>query len=175
MKPPIFVRALTAAEHDAVQIGLRSSSAFVLKRCQILLASCQGQTVPQIAQRFDYPQNGIRQVLHAFNRDGLEALQKKSNRPKTGPAAQPLLNEAKRAAVHALLQQSPRTFDKEASFWSLSLLARVAFEQGVTERLLDEDTFGIAVKRLGLNWKRVRHRIASPDSAYAHKKSDATP
>ena len=175
MKPPIFVRALTQAECQALQVGLRSSSAFVLKRCQILLASSQGETVPKIAQRFGYRQNGIRQVLHAFNQAGLEVLDKKSNRPKTGPAAQPILDEVKRAAVHALLQQSPRAFDKEASFWSLSLLAQVAFEQGITERLLDEDTFGVAIKRLGLNWKRIRHRIVSPDPAYAHKKSDETP
>jgi transposase len=174
MKPPIFVHPLTESERDALHAGLRSADSFVLKRCQILLASSQGQTVPEIAPRFGYPQNSIRQVLHAFDREGLAALGKKSSRPKTGPAAQAILDEGKRTALRSILEQSPRAFGKEASFWTLSLLAQVSVEQGITERLLDEDTFGIAVKRLGLNWKRVRHRIASPDPAYAHKKSDET-
>jgi transposase len=111
--------------------------------------------------------------LHAFEQEGIEALCKKSNRPKTGPAARPLLDDSKREAMRVLLEQSPRAFAKPASFWTLSLLAQVACEQGITQRLLDEDTIGIAVKRLGVNWKRARHRIASPDPAYAHKKRDA--
>jgi transposase len=175
MKPPIFVHPLTDTEQEAMRGGLRSANAFVLKRCQIVLASNEGQSVPEIYQRFGYPQNSIRQVVHAFNQDKLAALCKKSCRPKTGPAAQAVLDQDKREALRTVLEQSPRAFDKEASFWTLSLLAQVSFEQGITERLLDQDTLGIAVKRLGLNWKRVRHRIQSPDPAYAHKKSGATP
>jgi transposase len=175
MKPPIFVRPLTDAERQALHAGRRSGDSFVLKRCQIVLASSEGQTVPEIAARFGYPQTTVRQVLRGFEQAGLPTLQRKSHRPNTGPAARPILDEARREAVRALLRQSPRAFDKEASFWSLSLLAQVAFEKGITERLLDADTVGIAVKRLGLNWKRARHRIASPDPAYAHKKSDAAP
>jgi transposase len=175
MKRSIFVRPLTESEQEALHAGLRSPDSFVLKRCQILLASSQGQTVPQIAQRFGYPPNGIRQVLHAFNQGGVEALQKRSNRPKTGPAAQAMLDEGKRAALRSILEQIPRAFGKEASFWTLSLLAQVSYEQGITARVLDADTLGVAVKRLGLNWKRARHRIASPDPAYAHKKSGETP
>jgi len=43
MKPPKFVRALTADERVALEAGLRSSDAFVLRRCQILLASARGE------------------------------------------------------------------------------------------------------------------------------------
>ena len=39
MRPPIFVRPLTDAERTALTMGLRSSDAFVLRRCQMLLAS----------------------------------------------------------------------------------------------------------------------------------------
>jgi len=41
MKEPIFIRPLTADEQQFIQAGLRSSSALVLRRCQILLA-CTG-------------------------------------------------------------------------------------------------------------------------------------
>ena len=38
MKPPIFVRTLSKEERKVLEAGLRSSDAFVLRRCQILLA-----------------------------------------------------------------------------------------------------------------------------------------
>ena len=43
MLRPIFVRPLTDAERQQVEAGLRSSEAFVLRRCQILLASARGE------------------------------------------------------------------------------------------------------------------------------------
>ena len=171
MKPPIFVRTLTPQERQQLAAGLRSKEAFVLKRCQILLTSAQGQSVLQIAQSFGYAPNSIRHVLHAFNDEGVTALTRKSNRPKS---AQPLLNAEKRQQLRHLLEQSPRAFGKERSTWTLPLLAQVAQEQGLTERRLDADTVGVAIKRLGLNWRRAQQRIASPDPGYARKKSGAT-
>jgi hypothetical protein len=50
MKPPIFVRTLSKEERKALQAGLRSSDAFVLRRCQILLSSARGESPPQIAR-----------------------------------------------------------------------------------------------------------------------------
>jgi transposase len=171
MKPPIFVRTLTPQEHQQLKAGLRSQEAFVLKRCQILLASAQGQTVLQVAQSFGYAPNTIRHVLHAFNREGLAALTRKSNRPKS---TQPLLNAEKRQQLRHLLEQSPRAFGKARSTWTLPLLAQAAQEQGLTERTLDADTLGVAIKRLGLNWRRAQQRMASPDPGYGRKKSGAT-
>src|SRR5262249_48376939 len=43
MKPPSFVRTLTAAEQQPLQAGLRSADAFTVRRCQILLQSAKGQ------------------------------------------------------------------------------------------------------------------------------------
>lgn len=171
MKPPLFVRPLTDAEREQLEAGLRSPRAFTLKRCQVLLASSRGHSPQQIGERFGYPAATIRHVLHAFNREGVQALSPESNRPKSGPSAGPVLDEPGRERVRQLLEKGPRAFGQEASFWTLSLLARVAFEQEVTAQLLDEDTLGAAVKRLGLSWKRVRKHIASPDPSYAHKKS----
>ena len=51
MKRPIFVRLLMDAEREQLEAGLRSTEAFVLRRCQILLASCEGEWAPQIARQ----------------------------------------------------------------------------------------------------------------------------
>ena len=50
MKPPIFVRTLTAAERQPLQAQLRSPDAFTVRRCQILLASAHGLRPPPIAR-----------------------------------------------------------------------------------------------------------------------------
>lgn len=46
MKPPIFVRELTKSERDRLEVGLHSQDVYVLRRCQILLASACGEWVP---------------------------------------------------------------------------------------------------------------------------------
>jgi hypothetical protein len=52
----------------------------------------------------------------------------------------------------------------------LPLLAQVSFEQGLTRELVTGETIRQAIRRLGLNWKRVKHRINSPDPLYQQKK-----
>ena len=43
----MFVHPLTVGEGKQLQGGLRSSDAFVLRRCQILLASARGEHAPR--------------------------------------------------------------------------------------------------------------------------------
>lgn len=50
MKPPTFVRALTATERRQLQAGLRAADAFTARRSQILLASADGLPAPTIAR-----------------------------------------------------------------------------------------------------------------------------
>src|SRR5262249_4908162 len=50
MRKPIYIRPLTPDEQQTLQEGLRSSNAFVLRRCQLLLASARGQTARVIAE-----------------------------------------------------------------------------------------------------------------------------
>lgn len=83
MRPPIFVRSLTDAERQTLQDGLPSSDAFVLRRCQILLASARGERAPAIARQVGCSDEAVRQVIRAFHEQGVRALQRKSRRPQT--------------------------------------------------------------------------------------------
>ena len=49
MRPPIFVRPLSEEERQALEKGLHSPDAFVLRRCQMVLASARGERAPRIA------------------------------------------------------------------------------------------------------------------------------
>ncbi len=71
MKAPLFVRPLTDAEREAVEMGLRSPNAFTLRRSQILSASARGAHIPQIARSLSCNQQTVRNAIHAFNQRSL--------------------------------------------------------------------------------------------------------
>ena len=70
-----------------------------------------------------------------------------------------------------MLHQSPRTFGKDTSLWTLALVAQVVHEQGLTEQTVSIETIRRALARLSVGWKRAKHFISSPDPQYALKKS----
>ena len=148
--------------------GCAVRTLFTFKRCQILLASGDKQTVKQINERLGFAGQTIRHVIHAFNVRGLAALQERSHVPLT---VQPILTADKREQLHTILHHCPRTYGKNRSTWSLKLLAEVACEQGLSEQALSEPTLLDAVRRLGVSWKRAKHWITSPDPAYTRKKT----
>jgi transposase len=165
------VRPLSAAERQSLEAGLRSSDAFVLRRCQILLASARGQRAIQIAQALGCDDQTVREVIHGFTARGLAVLRPGSKRPKTIRSA----FDAERAErLRELLHQSPRTFGKPTSLWTLELAAAVSFEQGLTSEPVSDETIRMTLKRLGVGWKRAKDWITSPDPAYARKKVPAT-
>ncbi len=167
MKPPIFVRPLTDAERQALEAGLRSSDAFVLRRCQILLASSREERPPQIARSLGCASQTARNAIRAFNECGLEALTRDSTAPKQ---VSRVFDGSRAADLKALLHQSPRQFGKDTSVWTLDLAAAVSFEQGLTPTRVSDETVRQALKRLGVGWKRAKTWITSPDPAYARKK-----
>src|SRR5438067_1123874 len=167
MKPPLFVRPLTAAEGDALQTGLRSADAFTLRRCQILLQSAKGRRPSQIAATLGCVTQTVRDALRAFHAEGTTCLHAKPKTPKTIHTAWPRQRDQD---LRALLHQSPRALGKPTSLWTLALAAEVCHEKGWTERLLSGETIRLALKRLGVTWKRAKHWLTSPDPQYARKK-----
>ena len=171
MQTPLYVRPLTADERATLEAGLRSSSAFTVRRCQILLASAEGQATTTIAHNLRCTDQTVRNALHAFHQRGRAALQPQSSRP---PTLATIFTPDVCEALRALLHQSPRTFGKPPSRWTLALAAEVSFAQGLTPRLVSDEAIRVALHRLRVSWKRAKHWITSPDPAYARKKNGAT-
>jgi hypothetical protein len=48
---PIFVRELLENERERLEASLRSKDAFVMRRCQILLASARGESPPEDSRK----------------------------------------------------------------------------------------------------------------------------
>jgi transposase len=171
MRKPIFIRPLTQDEQWQMQAGLRSSDAFVLRRCQILTLSARGQRAPAIACQLGCDDQTVRNVIHGFNACGLAVLHEGSSRPHRLRTA---FSEEGAERLKDLLHHSPRDFGKERSAWTLELAAQVSFEQGIITAGVSSESVRRALKRLKTNWKRAKHWITSPDPQYLLKKTLAT-
>ena len=171
VRPPIFVRRPTDEEQRVLEAGLRSADATVLRRSQIILASARGERVPQIARQVGCGEQSVRNVIHTFNGRGTAVLRPGSRRARTIHRA---FDPARVEQLRALLHQSPRTFGKPTSVWTLDLAAEVSFAEGLTASRVSDETIRMTLKRLGVGWRRAKRWITSPDPEYARKKAPAT-
>src|SRR5262249_3688332 len=171
MHPPLFIRALTPAEREQLQAGLRSADAFTLRRCQILLASAAGQRPRLIAANVAGAAGTAPNATPASHAEGLRCRAEKSPRPKT---AQPLLDPGRHDELYLLLHQSPRLAGQPRSTWTLALVARVCYARGWTPRPLSVEAVRPAVAPPGVPRPRAPPPPPRPDPAYAGKKKPAT-
>jgi transposase len=168
MRPFVFVGSLGPDEKQALEAGLRAGDAFTLRRCQILLASAKGFPPPQIAAIIGCSETNARKIIHAFRSEGLACLHERAPCPKEITAG---VNKSKWDDLRALLHQSPRQFGRHRSTWTLSTIAEVCADHGISRRRLSVEGIRLTLKRMGINWKRVRLWITSPDPDYAAKKA----
>ena len=172
MRPPIVVRELTQQERERLESGLQSKDVYVLRRCQVLLASARGDWAPRIAEVLGCTDQAVRNVIREFEREGLDAcLTRGSSRPHTIHAK---VDAVTGEQIRALLHQSPRTFGKPTSVWTLELAAEVSCAEGITAERVSGETIRQAILRLGVRWRRAKQWITSPDPEYARKKVRAT-
>ena len=163
----MYIRAVSPAEQAGLEAGLRSPHAFTLRRSQILLASHRGQCPSEIARNLGCAVQTVRNTLHAFDTNGLMCLKQQSSRPKTIHME---FDQSKCEALRAMLHQSPRTYGKKTSVWTLALAAQVCQELGLTQHQVSIETIRLALKRLKVGWRRAKDWITSPDPDYARKK-----
>jgi len=171
MQAPLYVRRFTEEERAAIEAGRRSSAGFTVRRCQMLLTSAQGQSTPTIARLMGCNDQTVRNAIHDFHQRGLAALQPKSSRPHT---TSEVIDAQGRERLRALLHQSPRTFGKDTSIWTLELAAEVSVAMGIASRRVSGQSIHNALIQLGVRWKRAKHWITSPDPDYVRKKNAET-
>ena len=150
-----------------MEVGLRSSEAFLVRRCQIVLASDYGAGVPRIARQVGCSEQTVRNVVPAFNTHGVGGLQRGSSRPHT---TRERVGAEGAQRLQVLLHQSPRTFGHPTSLWTLELAAEVSFAQGLTAQRVSREAIRTALRRLEVSWQRAKRWSTSPDPAYTRKK-----
>ena len=165
------VHPLSEEEHRALVKGTKSPSGFTVRRSQMLLLSAEGLTPQQIAQRLHCGDQTVRNVIRAFEHEGLSCLAQKSSRPHHDNST---FTAEGLQRLHELVHCSPRDFGRPHSLWSLGQLAQVCFEQGLVARPISYETVRRALGKLGLDWGRARHHITSHDPHYERKKAAST-
>jgi transposase len=166
------IRTITPEERQVIEHGLRSASAFTVRRSQILLMSAdEGLTPGEIGAGLRCSDQGVRDALRAFEREGVNSIAMKSRARQTPQAT---FDANGRQWLTEVVKQSPRTFGYETSLWTLKLLAQFAHREGWSTGIVRPETVGRALREAGINWRRAKQRITSPDEHYAVKKNDAT-
>ncbi len=168
MQAPLFIRPLTEKEQAELEAGRRSSQGFTVRRSLMLLASAEGKPTTTIASLIGCSDQTVRNAIHDFHERGLAALQPESSRPHT---THQVFDALSRQRLRALLHQSPRTFGKDTSIWTLDLAAEVSVTVGIASRPISGETIRNALRQLGVRWKRAKHWITSPDPDYVRKKT----
>ena len=168
----IYARTITEEERKTLRGELKSSNGVVVRRSQIILISAdEGLKVRIVAERVGYSHETVRQVIQQFNQIGLKAIYPKAYGRHDDQRA---FKDTAREQLKAIVHQSPREFGCESSMWTLQLLAEVSYQKGLTDRLVHSDTVGETLHQLGINWKKAKRHIQSPDEHYPRKKNDAT-
>jgi hypothetical protein len=138
-------------------------------------AACHHKASPSAAVRCSWPapkgsqrpplpatsaamRHSVRNAIHDFHQRGLAALHPKSSRPHT---THEVFDAQGREQLRALIHQSPRTFGKDTSIWTLDLAAEVSVTMGIASRPISGETIRNALAQLGVHWKRAKHWIAS--------------
>lgn len=170
-KEPIFVRAISEEEKEGLEKARRASDACQMKRAQILLASSRGLSTSGIEKQFGYSAEYARQMIHRFNGQGIECLKRKSSAPKT---IETLIDAGKCEQIRQIMHQSPRSYAKASSVWTLTLVAEVLFEEGIMPRRMANETIRTAMNNHGISWKRAKDWITSPDPNYELKKNSGS-
>src|SRR2546430_16571778 len=104
MHTPLLIRLLTADERATLQAGLRSAEAFTVRRCQMLLASAEGQHSTTMARNLRCHAQTVRNALHAFHQRGMRTLQPTSSRHHRPKA---VCETQRRVVLCDLVTQSP--------------------------------------------------------------------
>lgn len=135
------------------------------RRYKAVDLSSQGYDVPKIAEILDLSAATVRRLIHQVNASGVEALEAAYGKGR------PLALAWTKAEWEELLAQAPAHFAKletGAQNWTQHLLCQ--YLQEYHELTVSQRTISSAIKRVGLNWRRSKLRVHSPDPLYVVKR-----
>jgi transposase len=160
-----FVQGITPAEQEALVGTVRhSADASLVRRCQAIVLSAAGQTVPAIARLMGVDASTIHRWLDRFAAGGIGALVTtwSAGRP-------PRWDEAYEVLLVETARHDPRWYGLEHSTWTCSLLAGyLAARTGIR---MSGERVRVLVHQHGIRLKQPTPVVHSPDPQYDPKGS----
>src|SRR5213592_420153 len=117
--PEVFARPVTMTEGRRLQrIGRTAKDPVKLRRAIVVMMSAQGQSVPDITSLMQVSDDYVRDVIHAFNERGFDALD-----PKWSGGRRPAISETAREHIGLIARTAPAEWGITGhSTWSLRTL-----------------------------------------------------
>jgi transposase len=158
-------------DHLTRLISASKTSAFTQTRAYVLLKADAAPAGPgwddaRIADAFLVSVATVERTRRRYAERGLSAAL--ARKPQEHPSRRPILDPRR---LQDLVRQSPRSFGKKRSTWTLQLLADTCTEVGIADGKVCDETVRRTLKRAGVKWRRAELWTTSPDPRYAEKKA----
>lgn len=135
------------------------------RRLKIIDLSAQGHSAPKVGKMFNLSAATVRIYIKRYNQGGLAGLV-----PAYGAGRQATLNWSKNEWAD-LLNQAPSQFEQlesGAQNWSQLLIKQyLALYHNVE---LSQSAISKALRKVGINWRRAKLTVTSPDPLYTVKR-----
>lgn len=167
MAPRVETRPLRPHEgKKLVALMRQGKDAIAVRRAEIVLASAQGDSAPEIAERLHFTPDYVRKVIHAFNEHGLAILRAQyingGRPPKVLPEHESELVE--------LAMTPPNLIGQPFTHWSLQTLRDVAVKRRLVPDICLETVRQI-LKKHRRSLQRTKTWKQSNDPEFELKKS----
>ncbi|MEV7968902.1 helix-turn-helix domain-containing protein, partial [Sphaerisporangium sp. NPDC088356] len=148
-RPEVFVRALTMEEGRKLQrITRTAKDPIKLRRAIVVMMSGQGQSVPDITSLMQVSDDYVRDVIHAFNQRGFDALD-----PKWSGGRPRAISNQVREHICLIAKTVPAEWGITGmSTWSLKTLAEHLIARGVVAAISREHLRRI-LRKGGVSWQ----------------------
>ncbi|MEH1130881.1 IS630 family transposase [Micromonospora sp. CPCC 206061] len=163
-RPEVFVRQVSMAEGQRLQrISRTAKDPVKLRRAIVVLMSAQGQPAPDIAHLLKVSEDYVRDVIHAFNERGFDALD-----PKWSGGAPKKIDDQTRSWICVIARCDPRFLGQPFSCWSLAKLREYLIQEKVVSSVSTETLRRILHER-GVSWQATKTWKHSTDPDFHTK------
>jgi transposase len=130
----LSVRPLNNEEGNKLRRIVRHGRESVeVRRAQVILASAQGFTAPNISDIVCMSEDYVREIIHRFNEEGFEMI-----KPSWKPGGNWKFSEKQKQDLVNLATSRPKDLGLPFTQWSLTRLKNYAIKQGIIESISNE-------------------------------------
>jgi transposase len=164
-RPSVFVRPLSMGEGRRLQRIMRTARDPVrMRRAIVVMMSGQGQFVPDITALLQVSADYVRDVIHAFNERGFDALD-----PKWSGGRPRRIGEQIREWICLIARTSPAEWGISGfSTWSLAKLRDHLLAEGIVAHL-SRETLRRILHQGRVSWQTTTTWKASTDPDFIAK------
>ncbi len=164
-RPTVFVRPLSMDEgRRLARITRSAKNPIRLRRAMVVMMSGQGQTVRDITSLLQVSEDYVRDVIHAFDERGFDALD-----PKPSGGRRKRIGEQLRSWICTIARTSPADWGLTGfSTWSLTTLREHLLGEGIVAQL-SRETLRRILHAGGVSWQTTTTWKASPDPDFIPK------